>query len=119
MIVALSSTEAEYIAAATAIKKLLWLQVLLQELGYSLIFPGIIYCDNQSCITLSANPKYHNWSKHIDLRFHFLREKVQAKILKLQYTSASTMWVDILTKSLTKDKHQTCIQALTKPLLSM
>jgi len=118
-IVALSSTEAEYIAAATATKELLWLQALLQELGYSLTFPGIIYCDNQSCITLSANPKYHDRSKHIDLRFHFLREKVQAKILKLQFTSTSTMWADILTKSLPKDKHQTCIQALTKPLPSL
>jgi hypothetical protein len=89
------------------------------EIGYSLIFPRIIYGDNQSCITLSANPTYHDRSKHIDLRFHFLREKVHAKILKLQYTSTSTMWADILTKSLTKDKHHAYIQALTKPLLSM
>jgi hypothetical protein len=118
IIVTLSSTEAKYIAAATATNELLWLQALLQELGYSPIFPGIIYCDNQSCITLSANPKYHDRSKHIDPRFHFLHEKVQAKILKLEYTSTS-MWADILTKSLTKDKHQTCIQVLTKLLLSM
>ena len=86
-------------------KELLWLQAFLQELGYILIFPIIINYDNQSCITLSANPKYHDQSKHINLQFHFLREKVQANILKLQYTSTSTMWANILTKSLTKDKY--------------
>ena len=117
-IVALSSTEAEYIAAATATKELLWLQALLQELGYSLLLPSTLFCDNQSCISLSENPKFHDRSKHIDLRFHFLREKVQAKILKLHFTSTSTMWADILTKSLPKDKHQACIHALTMPLLS-
>lgn len=111
-IVALSSTEAEYIAAATATKELLWLQTIIYELGYSLSQPSIIYTDNQSCIGLSENPKFHDRSKHIDLRYHFLREKVKNKIIQLEYTPTQYMWADILTKSLPKVKHQACIHGL-------
>jgi hypothetical protein len=99
-IIVLSSTKAEYIAVATATKELIWLQAIIQELGYSLHLPSTIFCDNQSCIALSENPKFHDRSKHIDIRFHFLQEKVQTKILKLEYTSTSTMWANILTKPL-------------------
>lgn len=108
-VVALSSTEAEYIAAATATKELLWLQNLISELGYDLNLPSIIYCDNQSCIALSENPKFHDRSKHIDMRFHFLREKVNSKILQLEFTPTSLMTADILTKSLSKAKHHNCL----------
>jgi hypothetical protein len=66
-IVALSSTEAEYIATATATKELIWLQTIIQELGYPKSLPSTLFCDNQSCITLNENPKFHDRSKHIDL----------------------------------------------------
>lgn len=117
-IVALSSTEAEYIAAATATKELIWLQTIISELGYTLSQPSIIYSDNQSSIALSANPKHHERSKHIDIRFHFLREKVSNKILKLEYTPTARMWADILTKSLPKDKHYACLQGLNSSPIS-
>jgi len=107
--VALSSTEAEYITAATTTKELIWLQTIISELGYKLSRPSIIYSDNQSSITLSENPKHHDRTKHIDLRFHFLREKVKNKILKLEYTPTARMWADLLTKSLPKDKHYACL----------
>lgn len=109
---ALSSTEAKYIAAATTTKELLWLQTTISELCYSLLQPSIIYSDNQSFIALSENPKYHDRSKHIDLKFHFLREQVKNKILKLEYTPTAQMWADILTKSLPKVKHHACLQGL-------
>ena len=99
-IVAMSSTEAEYIVAATATKELLWLQTLISELGYILNLPSIIYCDNQPCIALSENPKFHDRSKHINMQFHFLQEKVKSKILKLKFIPTSIMMADILIKSL-------------------
>lgn len=71
-VVALSSTEAEYIAAATATKELLWLQALVGELQFPLQLPSTLFCDNLSCIALTKNPRFHNRSKHISIRFCFL-----------------------------------------------
>ena len=117
-IVALSSTEAEYIAAATAVKELIWLQSIISELKYTLRLPSILYSDNQSCIALSENPKHHDRSKHIDLRYHFLREKVQSQLLQLMFISTATMPADILTKSLPKLKHYTCLHSFDPPASS-
>ena len=72
------------------------------ELSYSLLLPSLFYCNNQSYITLGKNPKFHDRSKHINLRFHFLHEKVKYNILRLIFNSIETMYVDILTKSLPK-----------------
>jgi hypothetical protein len=80
-VVALSSTEAEYVAAATATKELVWLQVLLSEIGYSIQMPCTIFSDNQSSIALSKNPRFHERSKHIKIKYHFLKEKVKTNLL--------------------------------------
>ena len=113
-IVALSSTEVEYIAGATATKEILWLQTIIKEIGYQLHLPNTLYYDNQSCIKLSQNPKFHDRSKHIDLRYHFLTEKVNSQLISLEYTPTSTMWTDILTKSLSKVKHDACLEGINK-----
>lgn len=89
--VVLSTSEVEYIAALAATKELLWLHALIYELGYSLQLPSTLYYDNQFCIALSENPKFHDRSKHIDLRYHFLRDHVHSKILQLEYTPTSHM----------------------------
>jgi hypothetical protein len=109
--VALSSTEAEYVAAATATKELVWLQALLSEIGYSIQMPCTIFSDNQSSIALSKNRRFHERSKHIEIKYHFLREKVETNVLQLEYTPTGIMWADILTKSLPKSKHDTCAAA--------
>ena len=111
-IVALSSRQAEYISATIATKELIWLQSIIQELGYSLSLSITIYCDNQSCIAFSQNLKFHNHSKHIDLRYHFLHEKINTHLLSLEYMPTSTMWADILTKSLSKFKHFSCLEGI-------
>ena len=64
----------------------------------------IIHCDNQSCIKLSENPVFHDRSKHIDMRYHFIRDLVQRGALKLQYIHTDEQIVDILTKPLTASK---------------
>jgi len=75
LVVVLCSTKAEYIDVATTTKELLWLQAIVSKLQYSLQLSSITYFDNQSYITLSENPKYHDRSKHIDMHYHFLRER--------------------------------------------
>jgi hypothetical protein len=74
--VALLSTEAEYIAAAHAAKEVIWLRRLLLEQKQKIEKPTILYMDNQSAITIAQNPEFHNRSKHIKIRHHFLRQKV-------------------------------------------
>ena len=71
--VALSSTEAEFIALSEAIKEGIWLKGLLKDYGINQRTIKI-YCDNQSAIHLSKNQQFHNRTKHIDIRFHFVRD---------------------------------------------
>ena len=73
---ALSSTEAEYMAASQANCEAIWLRKLLVGLFGRELRPTVIYCDNQSCIKLSENPMFHDRSKNIEIRYHFIRDWV-------------------------------------------
>lgn len=68
--------------------------------------PQIILADNQGAIKLSKNPQYHNRTKHIDVRYHFIRKTCQDGLIELAYISTSEMVADILTKALPRDKHE-------------
>ena len=74
---ALSSAEAEYIAASMATCEAIWLRNLLVALFGQKVETTVIHCDNQSCIKLSENPVFHDRSKHIDIRYHFIRDCVK------------------------------------------
>jgi hypothetical protein len=69
-------------------------------------FPSstIIYCDNQSCIRLSEHPVFHEWSKHIEIKYYIIRDKFQKGEVKLQYISTDEQTTDILTKPLSRIK---------------
>eukprot|EP00253_Pinus_taeda_P012691 PITA_12691 len=82
---ALSSTEAEYMAASLATCEAIWMRKILVGLFGSHLEPNVIYCDNQSCIKLSANLVFHDRSKHIDIRYHHIRDCVQRRIMLLSY----------------------------------
>jgi hypothetical protein len=66
--------------------------------------PTVIYCDNQSCIKLSENPVFHDRSKHIEIRYHFIRDYVQRGAVELQFISTDEQVADILTKALGRGK---------------
>ncbi|KAH9292825.1 hypothetical protein KI387_042000, partial [Taxus chinensis] len=102
--VALSSSEAEYIAASMATCEAIWLRKLLVALFGQKVETTVIHCDNQSCIKLSENPVFHDRSKHIDIRYHFIRDCVQRGIVQLQYIPTEEQVADILTKALGKEK---------------
>ena len=70
--IALSTAEAEYMAASQASCEALWLRKLLVDLFDQELRPTLIYCDNQSCIQLSKNTIFHDWSKYIEIRYHFI-----------------------------------------------
>ena len=82
---ALSSVEAKYMAASLAACKALWLRKLLLGLFRQELESTVIHCDNQSCIKLSENPMFHDRSKHIDIRYHFVRDCVQREAVRLDY----------------------------------
>eukprot|EP00253_Pinus_taeda_P024874 PITA_24874 len=102
---ALSSAEIEYMAASPASCEAIWLRKMLFGLFGQPLRPSVIYCDNQSCIKLTENPVFHDRSKHIGIRYHFIRDYVQKGAVKLEYISTDEQVTDILTKALPRGKH--------------
>ena len=98
--VALSSTEAEYIALAGAAQEAIWFLQVLREFKFTFKDPVLIYEDNQSAIKLVENPVFHKKSKHVDIKYHFVRELVENRTLAIQYVSTVDNIADIFTKPL-------------------
>ncbi|XP_038713373.1 secreted RxLR effector protein 161-like [Tripterygium wilfordii] len=102
-IVTLSTTEAEFIAAAHCACQVVWMRRLLSELQCSQTDATHIMCDNSSTIKLSKNPIMHRRSKHIDIRYHFLRGLVKEKVIELEHCQSQEQVADIFTKPLKFD----------------
>jgi len=96
-----SSTEAEYRSLATTTAELYWLRMLFRELQVSLPTPPNIWCDNMGAIALASNPIYHARTKHVEVDYHFIREKVLHKDVTINYISTQDQRADIFTKGLT------------------
>eukprot|EP00253_Pinus_taeda_P016630 PITA_16630 len=103
--IALSSAEAEYMAANLASCEAIWLRKMLFGLFGQPLRPSVIYCDNQSCIKLTENPVFHDKSKHIEIKYHFIRDYVQKGAVKLEYIPTDEQVADIHTKALPRGKH--------------
>jgi hypothetical protein len=99
-IVALSTTEAEYIAAVHAAKEALWICMCLAEIARPLEKTTTIHLDNVSAISITKNDEYHPHTKHIDIQYHFIRHAVQEKLLHIDYVPTEDMAVDVFTKGL-------------------
>ena len=98
--VATSSCEAEYTAAFEASKEAIWLRTLLSSIGLSPTSATTLLCDNIAAITLSEDPAFHARVKHFDIRYHFLRERVQSGDISLSYINTKDNIADIFTKPL-------------------
>ena len=92
-------------AASLASCEAIWLRKMLFGLFGQLLRPSVIYCDNKSCIKLMENPVFHDRSKHIGIKYHFIRDYVQKGAVKLEYIPTDEQIVDILTKALPRGKH--------------
>ncbi len=102
--ITLSNTEAKYRSAAIVACEVVWLQKLLSNLGLLVDAPIVIYCDNISSILLANNLVYHARTKHIEVHYHFIREKILAKEIDLIHVSTEDQVADIFTKALSTDK---------------
>ena len=101
--VALSSTEAEYMAATHASKEALWLKRFVTELGW--VQQTIeVFCDNQSALKTMKNPTYHARTKHISVQYHFVRELIEAGELDFKFVVTDFQVADFLTKGLARQK---------------
>ena len=98
--VARSTTEAEYVALSAAAQESIWLRRLLSDLGYGTTGPTTIYEDNNGAIEITKNPKFHNRTKHIDIAYHFARERVASNELEVVYCHTGEMIADVMTKGL-------------------
>ncbi|KAL0300076.1 UNVERIFIED_CONTAM: Retrovirus-related Pol polyprotein from transposon RE2 [Sesamum calycinum] len=85
--VAQSSAEAEYIAAAATSNHAIWLRRILEDIGEKQEEPTTIYCDNKSAIAITKNPVQHSRTKHIDIKYHSLREATTRGEIELKYCS--------------------------------
>jgi hypothetical protein len=97
--VALSTTEYEYIVVGHCCAQLLWMRQTLRDYGYKLSKVPLL-CDNESAICMVDNPVEHSRTKHIDSRYHFLRDHQQKGDIKIAYVNTNNQLVDIFTKPL-------------------
>ncbi|CAL0327637.1 unnamed protein product [Lupinus luteus] len=107
-IAALSTIEAEYISATEGVKEAIWLRGLVNELG---LIQGVltVFCDSQSAIHLTKNNRYHDKTKHIDIKRHFIRDIVAIGEIMVEKIHTSENPADILTKPLPNTKFQLCL----------
>lgn len=110
-VVALSSTEAEFIATTEAVKEAMWLRGLLNELWLNQKTVQV-FCDNQSAIHLVKNQMYHERTKHIDVKLQFIRDEVGKGTVVVSKIHTSVNPADALTKSLPTAKFEFCVNLM-------
>ena len=99
-------------AQSQAVKEAVWLRSLLNELGLGSNGPTTIFTDSQGAMALAKNPEHHQRSKHIDIRYHFIREQVAEGCIELIYVPTMEMAADQLTKPLSADQHAHCARLM-------
>ena len=97
---ALSTAEAEYVAATAVACQVVWMRIMLRILCQEQVKGTVIYYDNSSAIALSKNYVFHKRTKHIDEKFHYIRELVNNEEIVLQHCRIEEQFADILTKPL-------------------
>lgn len=109
--VALSTTESEYIAGSQTVKEMVWIDQLLRNLNQDIEKP-LLHMDNQSALKLIKNPEFHKRTKHIDVRYHFIREKFENNLFDLIYVGTHNQLADIFTKPLPRVQFELLRQKL-------
>ena len=101
-----STVEVEYVAVAINCTNIVWLKHLLKRMKEEVNKPVILYCENTSAINISKNPVMHAKTKHIAIKYHYVRDLVEDKKVKMEYIHTKEQIVDIFTKPLPKDAYE-------------
>lgn len=112
IIVSLSSAEAEYRIMQQVTTELAWLTRLLHEISVPNVVPLPIRCDSQAAIHIARNPVFHERTKHVEINCHFIREKLQDGLIKLQHVPTSSQLADLFTKNLPSKQHHILLNKL-------
>ena len=111
--VALSTTESEYIGLSNAGQHLAWLRTFFDEIGQQQMGPTQLFCDNQAAIILSWDPQFQARTKHIQQKYHFVQDDLVGKGEAIvRYVPTRDMVADILTKPLMRDLHWKFVKAM-------
>jgi hypothetical protein len=111
-IIALSTAEAEYVAGTHSTKEAIWIRAFLCEFEPDYANPTPLNCDNQSAIALAKDARYHARTKHIDIRYHFIREQVEGGTITIQYVPSQENVADIFTKALPRPQFEILLKRL-------
>lgn len=111
-VVALSSTEAEYTSAVSAVQEIMHMRALLDSVGHPQTSATVLSCDNQSAISLAKNPVMHGRTRHIDVKLHFIRKAIEDGEVSIEYIPTAENRADVLTKGLPRAKHEEHTTAL-------
>ena len=106
--VALSTTEAEYMAVTDAVKDVVWLRQLLNEIYCRQKDPTPVWCDNQSAIALVRSDQFRNRTKHIGVRFHYIRQQEKRRVIHVRFIRTDEQPADMMTKSLCSPSLESC-----------
>jgi hypothetical protein len=108
-----STTYAEYVACYMAAKEIIWCRRLLHGLGFSQLQPTQLFSDSQSAIRLALNPEFHQRTKHVDIKYHMVRQQIKQHVLNIFYINTTDNIADILTKALSTDRFKRLCSSLT------
>ncbi|GKE61981.1 hypothetical protein Tco_1512348, partial [Tanacetum coccineum] len=102
---AMSTAEAEYVSLSACRAQVIWMRTQLLDYGYK--YNRIsMYCDSKSAIAISCNPVQHSKTKHIDIRYHFIKEHVEKGIVELYFVRTEYQLADLFTKALPKERFE-------------
>nr|GEU80598.1 integrase, catalytic region, zinc finger, CCHC-type, peptidase aspartic, catalytic [Tanacetum cinerariifolium] len=108
---AMSSAEAEYVALSASFAQVMWMRTQLQDYGFN-YNKILLYCDSQSAIAISCNPVQHSRTKHIDTRYHFIKEQIENGIIELYFVRTEYQLADMFTKALPGDKFKYLVRRI-------
>ncbi|XP_054797612.1 secreted RxLR effector protein 161-like [Prosopis cineraria] len=112
--IALHSMEAKFVACTAVVQEAMWLKRFIEHLGFGneSINLVLIHCDNTAAITYTKDPKYHSKTKHVDIKYNFVRDYIAQKVITVQYISMKCMIADPLTKPIAKEIFEKHVRAL-------
>lgn len=111
-VVARSTAEAEYRSLAFTVCEVLWMKQLLKDLGLKQLEPTLVHCDNQAALAIAANLVHIEKTKHVEIDYHFVRDKAKEGVIAPTYVQSSQQIADIFTKILPVHQHQLLMSKL-------